>query len=794
MSVRFTRWIDRIQFFGLLAAVVLIPLVFNTDNQNIVLLKPILAQSIAVFLFSLWLIDALERGSFKVVPTTLNYLIVAYLLWLLFTVVINPSFLYFSLEEINRYMSVFLFFFLAQKTIRSHTRLKWSLWILFAVSLVATGYGLLQYNGIQLIEWGRSVLVSTFGNKNFFAGFLVLTTPLVIGYAFATRKLPIRILLVGLGLVQFFVIITTQTRTGFLAILVSGVLFLGLAVRFVWWNRSDNRKLHLALGLVLLLLIAVVFYMYLPENLTERLGTAFDLQKGTGRVRWIMWTGSTRAALDKPLAGFSHGSFQLSFPYYRPTFYHRFRVSHNTRHSHNEFLEVLMETGIVGLSLFLMIFVVLGAVTYRFLKRNNSWFYQWLVIGLISSIAGALAQNFASVNLRWMSSTFVFWYLVALLPVAFRLACGADTQIDEVLAKSRSIKTSNRLLPSWSWKTVIHGLIGVVLAGVGYGFYNLIKGDLSLKRTNAMIRAAEQGRISWRRARAQGQRAVGYNPYNLSALYKLGYINLKIPDQAAAMDNYDHLTDLAPNYAQIHNNIALIHNNFDRPYRSLLHFEWATTLEDNFRNHLNLMRRYTQQNFTNRSLQHALSLTRIFQEDQRDRAHRGTVKLSNRNFSGLNNTIGEQKIFESQEKKLLSGLSFLSRKFPQSRIAMSDYAGSLRFTINPTGRRTMRRIFSINKSPDRMVSPLRFLALTTRLKGQSGNRDRAIRQQYLKVLTEWLQQHPDSDPLYRLAAADLYHQMGETQTARKAIQGYASEWKKTPFYRNIIQRIQSNSE
>lgn len=790
MPTRLSRLIDRTQFLGLLLAIVLVPLVFNVDNQNIVLLKPVLAESIALVLFGLWIVEAVEKGDFRLVPTSLNIPVVAYFLWMIFTVLLNTDFIYFSLEELNRYLSVFLFYFLAQKTLRSHRRLKWCLWILFAVCLVATGYGYLQYFDMQLVEWGRDVLVSTFGNKNFFSGFLVLTMPVVVGYALATPKWPIRIILAFLGAAQFLAIMITETRTGFLAIAVGGVLMVGLGLRFVWWPRSRNRLVHTVGGFVGILLMAALVYGLVPDNLKRRLGNAVDFQQGTGRVRWIMWTGSSRAAMDEPLAGHAHGSFQQVFPAYRPTMYHRFRVSHNTRHSHNEFLEVFMETGTVGLTLFLLIFVVLGLVVYRFLNRNRSWFYQWLVIGLTASVGASLAQNFASVNMRWMSSTFLFWLMVSLVTVSLRIASRAESAYDGLLREEtgRSITSRDSILPPLSWKTGVHAFVALVLAGAGYGFYNVIMGDFKLKNTNAMIRLAEQRRISMSRAAEVGRESLAHNPYNLSARYKLGYIHLKQPDHRKAYEAYDRLTDLAPNYAQIHNNIALIHRNLGRPYHSLLHFEWATVLEDNFRNHLNLMRRHANEGLMNRSLLHGLSVARVYNEEQRDHAHRGTVKLGNRRFTWFDSKWDKHGIQTQAKPNFLQALSFLERNGESLSEPFAEYLRMKSYLIDATAQQTLRRILD-SRENEEMIGPLSFLAVAAELRRSNDSQGKMLKREYLRRLTEWLNEKPGADPMYRLAVADLYDQLGRTEPARQALRGLGGRWSQSPYLTEIVDRV-----
>lgn len=85
-----------------------------------------------------------------------------------------------------------------------------------------------------------------------------------------------------------------------------------------------------------------------------------------------MWRGVGRSLIDKtnrkvegvkmtPIKNFiignGIGTFQLIFPLYRPSEYHHCGVSHNTLHAHNEYLEVLAEEGVLGILVYLWIFI-----------------------------------------------------------------------------------------------------------------------------------------------------------------------------------------------------------------------------------------------------------------------------------------------------------------------------------------------------------------------------------------------------------------------------------------------------
>ncbi|MFB6357412.1 MAG: hypothetical protein ABEJ65_12975, partial [bacterium] len=168
-SNRFSELINRIQFIGILLALIVVPTVFYVGNQNIVILKPLFAQFSMYFLLALWLIDSLEKGEFSLPKNSLTAPVVCYMLWLVFTILVVSPFWHASIEEMGRYFAVFLLFFLVQKTHRSRSRVKWALWILVGVCIVTTLWGYIQqlykigYVDKTIIDWGRAVIVSTFG-------------------------------------------------------------------------------------------------------------------------------------------------------------------------------------------------------------------------------------------------------------------------------------------------------------------------------------------------------------------------------------------------------------------------------------------------------------------------------------------------------------------------------------------------------------------------------------------------------------------------------------------------------
>ena len=114
-----------------------------------------------------------------------------------------------------------------------------------------------------------------------------------------------------------------------------------------------------------------------------------------------------------------------------------------------------------------------------------------------------------------------------------------------------------------------------------------------------------------------GNEMMELYPYELSAYYKIAFIQIMkgqtflyknqvdsgMTELENALNNYMKITKYAPDYAQVHNNIAMIYSQKNRYSKSknltqdaekylkkaLLHFERATQLDGNIRNYQNLV-------------------------------------------------------------------------------------------------------------------------------------------------------------------------------------------------------------
>ncbi len=205
---------------------------------------------------------------------------------------------------------------------------------------------------------------------------------------FATRR---KVKLAGylLAAATIFTAMYTFSRAGYLAILF-GVFALGLL---------KDRKLLLVLGVFLLIWQAVV-----PTAVRERVNMTKNSNgqlEASAQERVDLWDNAERSILQSPIVGDGFATFQLG------------EHVDNLRDTHNWYVKVLVETGIIGLIMALMLLQQMLAVSYRLFKRASDPLYQGLGLGVFLAICACIVANFFGDRWTYIEITAPLWVLIS---------------------------------------------------------------------------------------------------------------------------------------------------------------------------------------------------------------------------------------------------------------------------------------------------------------------------------------------------------------------------------------------
>ncbi len=174
----------------------------------------------------------------------------------------------------------------------------------------------------------------------------------------------------------------TQSRSGMVAAAV-GML---VTVWLISWRRNRRFFFAMLVLLPLVLIFAGVLLWLLSPALRARWSGALPVSPDDSvRVRLLMWRDSLAIIRDAPWFGHGGGSFRWIYEHYKTH-----SLQNWFRYAHNEYLQVAVEYGIVGLVLFLgvigRIIVYLLGVVLRSRRERGAY----LAAGALGALAATL--------------------------------------------------------------------------------------------------------------------------------------------------------------------------------------------------------------------------------------------------------------------------------------------------------------------------------------------------------------------------------------------------------------------
>jgi len=333
--------------------------------------------------------------------------------------------------------------------------------VLIGSGLVAI-YGILQHFGLDFVHWEQSPkerIFSTFGNPNFLGTYLIMVIPLALSRLIAigssqnsieetSYKVPfLRWMLVLLCGMLFTCLLWTLSRgpwVGFLAsLLVFGILVGKESLR-------ENRK-WLSLVLIIFAFITTIFI--LPKRISkistqftadanhtvyrkgsvvrERVTSILEFKEIGVAGRICAWEDTLKMVKEHPLLGMGLDTFGLTFQRYKSTKFVLI-VGKNiiADYPHNEFLQVVATMGIIGLSVYLWLWITFLTTGIRLILQTRRFAFQqnklglkhpvealassvpFLLPGILASVVGLLIQN--QFGFSTFTTSMLFWFLMGI--------------------------------------------------------------------------------------------------------------------------------------------------------------------------------------------------------------------------------------------------------------------------------------------------------------------------------------------------------------------------------------------
>lgn len=353
--------------------------------------------------------------------------------------------------------------------------------------LVASGayiafIGLLQaLFGFDLFPQGKPP-AANFLNKNAAAQCVVLLIPFGVFLTFVDRERPWAFLSPFFLVFMLAYIFHTHTRSAWLSVAVEFAVLLVCAVVFRKSIRDGLAKGLLVLPKKFVAVIAVVLLLVLvnvsadgwvpftskmQEN-AENIYTRATTQGGAGRGsnRFHIWKAAITMLKTSPIVGTGMGSF-----YHNNNFNAHSYQSHGELRAHNDLLELGVELGGIGLSLFFAAVVCLLLVLYRLIRLGDIRHRVFYVL-LLMSLAGT------AVNMQF---SFPYQMPVPLMLLTLYLGLVVKGGDDFVATRQFSVP-----MRGWRWNLALgcSGVVFVAVLGLHFMWLNVFaQGHVMLKKS-----------------------------------------------------------------------------------------------------------------------------------------------------------------------------------------------------------------------------------------------------------------------------------------------------------------------
>lgn len=306
--------------------------------------------------------------------------------------------------------------------------------VMLAVCFCACLYGIMQALGFELFwvldiskEFGaRSV--STFGNPNFLASFVLLFLPYSLLLFMQSKGKQENLISGFITLILALFLVISGTRSAWIGLFICCLIFFILSggLRKIFINK------FLKIFVLFLIFCACAFgviknlkqgSMSLPSARIAEVKQAlssqtFSLQSKNLiqplHQRLMMWHCAFENFKSSPIFGKGLNSFQLNFPYCQGKLIAQNpaldKMNMQANNAHNEYLEILSDGGFVSLisyvSLWVLFFIMFSKKIKTF-DGEEKYFYLALLFGLVS----VLIDNLLNITLRTLLVSFMFWFI-----------------------------------------------------------------------------------------------------------------------------------------------------------------------------------------------------------------------------------------------------------------------------------------------------------------------------------------------------------------------------------------------
>ncbi len=378
-----------------------------------------------------WILTSLLRRDKLFTRCAVNPIAITLILYSLFTVIMGSLYLKNPLlfdvtddriQDWKNFILLPVLFFLTFNLIEDRKWIKRVLWVMAGSMILMNCYTTTQISWFTNLA-SREKIVSTFVylGPNEVAAFYNQYTIILLGIYFCMRKSLIKLLLLGLIATNIFCVLFLFSRGAYLGLLGGMVLLAFFKKRIL---------------IVPLILFGIFWQAVLPQKVIERIEMTTDVYghlESSAADRLVIWGETMDVITKQPVFGLGFGVFR--------------HLGFILKDTHNIYLKILVEQGVFGLFIFLILIIVFFREGWSLYRQGNDDLSRGLGLGFAIAIGVLLVNNLFGD--RW-----TYWEISAFMWAFAGLVCRYRVIVQEeakyrktVSAPQKPFKSKRKVFP-----------------------------------------------------------------------------------------------------------------------------------------------------------------------------------------------------------------------------------------------------------------------------------------------------------------------------------------------------------
>lgn len=313
-----------------------------------------------------------------------------------------------SLPPASVFFCFMLSYFLIVNLIKTKTLLKKLIYFSLVSFTLCSLYGIYQnffaapdttWTDEDMFSTIETRVVSTFENPNVFGEYLIMLIPLALTLILLSKKMSGKTMSLFSLATAVAALVFTWSRGAWLGCIAS------LLIYFIILNKNSLGAYFMG---ICALPIAIPF---LPESIISRFTSIGNMTDSSTSYRVYIWEASLNMIKDFPLTGIGigTGAYQAVYSEYA------LAGIETAPHSHNLYMQIMIELGLLGFSVFLITMFLFMNKAFTFIKTTSFNEAKLLVGAVTCGLLAILAQgltDYVWYNYRVFA---FFWMMLAVV-------------------------------------------------------------------------------------------------------------------------------------------------------------------------------------------------------------------------------------------------------------------------------------------------------------------------------------------------------------------------------------------